>query len=52
MSKPKKNVPKIRFPGFTDAWEQRKVRNIVDIRSGRDYKHLSEGEIPVYGTGG
>ncbi len=25
---------------------------VVNIRSGRDYKHLSEGEIPVYGTGG
>ena len=25
---------------------------IVDVRSGRDYKHLQEGSIPVYGTGG
>ena len=25
---------------------------IVDICSGRDYKHLEEGDIPVYGTGG
>ena len=25
---------------------------LVDIRSGRDYKHLNEGDIPVYGTGG
>lgn len=25
---------------------------IVDVCSGRDYKHLSEGNIPVYGTGG
>ena len=24
----------------------------VDVCSGRDYKHLSEGDIPVYGTGG
>ena len=24
----------------------------MDVRSGRDYKHLSEGSIPVYGTGG
>ena len=34
------------------AWEQRKLGEIVDVRSGRDYKHLSEGTIPVYGTGG
>ena len=25
---------------------------LVDVCSGRDYKHLSEGAIPVYGTGG
>ncbi|MCI6793695.1 MAG: restriction endonuclease subunit S, partial [Mollicutes bacterium] len=25
---------------------------MVDIGSGMDYKHLSEGDIPVYGTGG
>ena len=37
---------------FVDAWEQRKLRDIVDVCSGRDYKHLSEGDIPVYGTGG
>lgn len=46
------NVPEIRFAGFTDAWEQRELGNVVDVRSGRDYKHLSEGNIPVYGTGG
>ena len=26
--------------------------DVVDIRGGRDYKHLSNGDIPVYGTGG
>ena len=46
------NVPEIRFKGFTEAWEQRKLGDIVDVCSGRDYKHLSEGDIPVYGTGG
>ena len=45
-------VPEIRFKGFTDAWEQRKLGDVVEICSGRDYKHLSEGKIPVYGTGG
>ena len=45
-------VPEIRFAGFTDEWEQRKLGEIVDVCSGRDYKHLSEGNIPVYGTGG
>ena len=46
------NVPEIRFKGFSDAWEQRKLGEVVDVCSGRDYKHLSEGTIPVYGTGG
>ena len=46
------NVPEIRFSGFTDPWEQRKLDELVDVCSGRDYKHLSEGTIPVYGTGG
>ena len=44
--------PEIRFEGFTDDWEQRKLVDVVDVRSGRDYKHLEEGDIPVYGTGG
>ena len=34
------------------TWEQRKLGEVVDVCSGRDYKHLSEGDIPVYGTGG
>lgn len=46
------NVPAIRFEGFTDTWEQRELKDMVDVHSGRDYKHLSDGDIPVYGTGG
>ena len=46
------SVPEIRFAGFTDPWEQRKFSDIVDVCSGKDYKHLEEGPIPVYGTGG
>ena len=51
---PKKGklYPELRFAGFTNAWEQRKLSNVVDVGSGRDYKHLHEGNIPVYGTGG
>jgi len=44
--------PKRRFKGFNDDWELRKLWEIVDVRGGKDYKHLSEGDIPVYGTGG
>ena len=51
---PKKGeiTPQFRFAGFTKPWEQRKLGDLVDVCSGRDYKHLSEGDIPVYGTGG
>ena len=34
------------------SWEQRKFSDVVDVCSGKDYKHLEEGPIPVYGTGG
>lgn len=47
-----KNVPKIRFKGYEDAWEQRKLGSAINVRSGKDYKHLDEGDVPVYGTGG
>ena len=44
--------PELRFPGFTDAWEQCKLSDILKVNSGKDYKHLDQGNIPVYGTGG
>ena len=34
------------------AWKQRKLGEIIEVCSGRDYKHLADGNIPVYGTGG
>ena len=34
------------------TWEQRKWKDILLVNSGKDYKHLSRGSIPVYGTGG
>ena len=47
-----KKTPKLRFKGFTDDWEQRKLSDILKVNSGKDYKHLEQGDIPVYGTGG
>jgi type I restriction enzyme S subunit len=29
-----------------------KLKDLLEIKNGRDYKHLSVGEIPVYGSGG
>ncbi|QGN60024.1 restriction endonuclease subunit S [Leuconostoc citreum] len=45
-------VPQIRFNGYSDAWEDRKFADFIDVKSGKDYKHLNSGSIPVYGTGG
>ena len=38
MSKTQKNVPKLRFPGFDEAWEQRKYSDLATIRRGLTYK--------------
>lgn len=34
--------PEIRFKGFTDAWEQRELEEVITVGNGMDYKHLSE----------
>ncbi|MEC5425292.1 restriction endonuclease subunit S [Virgibacillus sp. C22-A2] len=47
-----KKTPEIRFTGFTMEWEEHKLEEILKVNSGRDYKHLKKGNIPVYGTGG
>lgn len=46
------DVPQIRFKGFTDAWVQHKLGEAINVKSGKDYKHLDNGDVPVYGTGG
>ncbi|HHV8950942.1 TPA: restriction endonuclease subunit S [Staphylococcus aureus] len=48
----KKNVPELRFPEFEGEWEEKKLEDIIKVNSGKDYKHLDKGDIPVYGTGG
>jgi type I restriction enzyme, S subunit len=45
-------TPEIRFKGFDGPWVEKKLGEVIDLGSGRDYKHLSHGNIPVYGTGG
>jgi type I restriction enzyme S subunit len=29
-----------------------KLKELLQIKNGKDYKHLSEGDVPVYGSGG
>lgn len=35
-----------------EDWNVKKLEEVLQFGSGQDYKHLSRGEIPVYGTGG
>lgn len=50
--KPGATVPEVRFKDFSGDWLPKKLGDIIDLSSGRDYKHLSPGNVPVYGTGG
>ena len=40
------------FNQCLDSHTQCRIGDILSIGSGKDYQHLLEGEIPVYGTGG
>lgn len=52
VSVAKHNTPALRFHGFDGEWETSELNVLVEVGNGRDYKHLNEGRIPVYGTGG
>ena len=45
-------VPETRLYGFEGEWKRKNLSEVCNINSGRDYKHLKDGDIPVYGTGG
>ena len=49
----KSKIPAIRFAGFTDAWEQRKVGDFVDITTGKlDANAMKEdGKYDFYTSG-
>ena len=51
---PGETVPRLRFPEFQHAggWKEKQLGKMLKIGNGRDHKYLSEGEHPVYGTGG
>ena len=37
------DVPEIRFPGFTDAWEQRKLGEVGSCQSGKGFPDVEQG---------
>lgn len=56
MDKNKKNVPNIRFPGFTEPWEQRKVSDVAEIVAGGTpktgvEKYWNPKEVPWLSSG-
>ena len=44
------NVPEIRFGGFTDAWEQRKLGNLTQIKTGSSdlQDSVEDGQYPFF----
>ena len=53
MSENSNLTPKIRFKGFTDAWEQRKLGDIYKFQYGEFNNNPSNGgKYPVYGANG
>lgn len=50
MCKTNSNIPEIRFPGFTDPWEQRKVKDVCSISTGKSNTQdkVDDGEYPFY----
>ncbi|KKP82234.1 MAG: hypothetical protein UR83_C0055G0018 [Candidatus Moranbacteria bacterium GW2011_GWF2_35_54] len=44
INKSQKNIP--------NGWQAIKFKDVLTVGSGRDYKHLENGNIPVFGTGG
>ncbi|MDM8263481.1 restriction endonuclease subunit S [Ligilactobacillus salivarius] len=44
MDNKKNGIPKLRFPGFTGAWEQRKLGEVVNIFSGWSPSNFKEGD--------
>lgn len=49
-----------KFPGFDGVlvdglpkgWKTNKLSSVCQIKYGKDHKHLEDGDIPVYGSGG
>ena len=50
MSKEKRRVPKLRFPGFTEDWEQRKLGDVTNIKTGsrNQQDSVANGKYPFF----
>ena len=46
-------IPEVRFPGFTDDWEQRKLGDVYNFQYGEFNNNPDNGgEYPIYGANG
>ena len=50
MNKEKGRVPKLRFPGFTEDWEQRKLGDVTNIKTGsrNQQDSVANGKYPFF----
>lgn len=50
----KQQEPRLRFKGFSGAWEYKKFENVLSIKSGMSQKEIevSDGIYPILATGG
>jgi len=48
------NIPELRFPGFHGEWKNKRIKELVEIKYGRDQKSIAceNGKFPILGTGG
>lgn len=44
--------PQLQLKNYSNSWQKKKLFEVLYVNSGKDYKHLGKGNIPVYGTGG
>ncbi len=49
-----RNIPKLRFPEFHSNWGRKKIKELVEIKYGKDQKQIAniDGKYPIMGTGG
>ena len=48
----RKNIAKFQsfnLISFWESWKRLKYEDVIEVNSGKDYKHLDKGDIPVYG---
>lgn len=46
------NLKDSEFGEIPESWQLGKLADVLEIKYGKDHKHLNSGDIPVYGSGG